>query len=97
MVIIIYIYEHILRYNFIRINLSRNIGTSNELSLFTATPGIWNPWSLTFVRNNVRYHFPHPNERMRIKKHGWKARMATLAGRRILMRRILRGKHCLSH
>ncbi|XP_014481889.1 PREDICTED: 39S ribosomal protein L34, mitochondrial [Dinoponera quadriceps] len=73
-------------------------GTSSQLcSMFNATPGLWNSWSMTFVRNRMRYHFPHPNERMRIKKHGWYARMATPGGRRILMRRILKGKHVLSH
>lgn len=49
------------------------------------------------VRNKMRYHFPHPNERMRIKKFGWFARMATPNGRKILQRRILKGKHVLSH
>jgi len=54
-------------------------------------------WSLSFIRNKTRYHFPHPNETKRIKKHGWAARMATPAGRRIIMRRILKGKHVLTH
>ncbi|XP_032680231.1 39S ribosomal protein L34, mitochondrial [Odontomachus brunneus] len=72
------------------------VGVPSQLcSMFNATSG--NSWSLTFVRNKMRYHFPHPNERMRIKKHGWRTRMATPAGRKILMRRILKGKHCLSH
>lgn len=45
----------------------------------------------------MRYHFPRPNERRRIKRHGWITRMSTLSGRKILMRRILKGKYVLSH
>ncbi|XP_069946570.1 large ribosomal subunit protein bL34m [Cherax quadricarinatus] len=48
-------------------------------------------------RTNVRNHFPRPNERKRILRHGWKQRMSTAAGRRVLMRRILKGRHILSH
>ncbi|XP_076751728.1 mitochondrial ribosomal protein L34 [Xylocopa sonorina] len=58
---------------------------------------ITNPWSLTLSRSIIRYNFPRPNERRRIKRHGWEARMATPGGRRILMRRILKGKYVLSH
>ncbi|KAL6439061.1 hypothetical protein ACFW04_003806 [Cataglyphis niger] len=71
--------------------------SSQLSSTVSTTPVLWNPWSLTFIRNKMRYHFPHPNERMRIKKHGWFARMATPMGRKILQRRILKGKHVLSH
>ncbi|XP_011877901.1 PREDICTED: 39S ribosomal protein L34, mitochondrial [Vollenhovia emeryi] len=67
---------------------------TSELS--TATT-VWSPWSLTFVRNRVRYHFPRPSETKRIKKHGWLTRLSTPNGRRILQRRILKGKHVLSH
>ncbi|XP_011159187.1 39S ribosomal protein L34, mitochondrial isoform X1 [Solenopsis invicta] len=72
---------------------------SNQLSStsVTVTPVIWSPWNLTFIRNRMRYHFPHPSETKRIKKHGWFARLATPSGRRILQRRILKGKHVLSH
>ncbi|KAL6254390.1 hypothetical protein P5V15_014438 [Pogonomyrmex californicus] len=73
-------------------------GTSSHLSLtVNATSALWSPWSLTFVRNRMRYHFPHPNESKRIKKHGWWARLSTPSGRKILQRRILKGKHVLSH
>ncbi|XP_070163936.1 large ribosomal subunit protein bL34m [Polyergus mexicanus] len=75
-----------------------HVGASSQLSsAVSVTPVLWNSWSLTFVRNKIRYHFPHPNERMRIKKHGWFARMATPSGRKILQRRILKGRHVLSH
>ncbi|CAL1673383.1 unnamed protein product [Lasius platythorax] len=73
------------------------VGASSQLPTVSVTPVLWNPWNLIFVRNRMRYHFPHPKERMRIKKHGWFARMATPSGRRILQRRILKGKHVLSH
>ncbi|XP_043528299.1 39S ribosomal protein L34, mitochondrial [Frieseomelitta varia] len=58
---------------------------------------ITNLWNLTLSRSIIRYHFPHPNERRRIKRFGWKTRMSTLGGRKILMRRILKGKYVLSH
>ncbi|XP_033323024.1 mitochondrial ribosomal protein L34 [Megalopta genalis] len=61
------------------------------------SPAVTNLWSLTLNRTSMRYHFPRPNERRRIKRHGWYARMATPSGRRILMRRILKGRHVLSH
>ncbi|XP_027211766.2 uncharacterized protein mRpL34 [Penaeus vannamei] len=48
-------------------------------------------------RTNVRNHFPRPSEVKRVKRHGWKARMATLSGRKVLMRRILKGRHVYSH
>ncbi|XP_060823178.1 large ribosomal subunit protein bL34m [Bombus pascuorum] len=61
------------------------------------SPIITNPWSLILSRTKIRHHFPRPNERRRIKRHGWDARMSTLSGRKILMRRILKGKYVLSH
>ncbi|KAI4495930.1 hypothetical protein M0802_008145 [Mischocyttarus mexicanus] len=44
-----------------------------------------------------RYNFPKPSEYKRVIKLGWNARMSTPEGRRVLMRRILKGKHVLSH
>ncbi|XP_017770085.1 PREDICTED: uncharacterized protein LOC108557886 [Nicrophorus vespilloides] len=49
------------------------------------------------IRNVIRCHFPRPSERKRIKRHGWEKRMSTPEGRRVLMRRILKGKHVYSH
>lgn len=54
-------------------------------------------WGHIFVRNKVRCYFPRPCELKRIKRHGYKARLSTAAGRRIIMRRILKGRHVLSH
>ncbi|KAJ3653081.1 hypothetical protein Zmor_018998 [Zophobas morio] len=51
----------------------------------------------TSVRTIIRWHFPRPSERKRIVRHGWKQRMSTPAGRRILMNRILKGRHVYSH
>ncbi|KAG7196351.1 hypothetical protein KM043_001331 [Ampulex compressa] len=62
-----------------------------------AAPTVTSRWGLIFARTKMRYHFPHPNERKRVKKFGWFARMATLSGRKIIMRRILKGKHVLTH
>lgn len=53
--------------------------------------------SLMPIRTNIRCHFPRPNERMRIKKHGYKKRLTTQAGLRVLLRRILKGRHVISH
>ncbi|GJQ80662.1 hypothetical protein Trydic_g9246 [Trypoxylus dichotomus] len=50
-----------------------------------------------FTRNIIRCHFPRPSERKRIKKHGYWKRMSTETGRRVIMRRILKGRHVLSH
>ncbi|XP_063882320.1 large ribosomal subunit protein bL34m-like [Scylla paramamosain] len=48
-------------------------------------------------RTNVRCHFPKPSEKRRIKRHGWEKRMSSFNGREILRRRILKGRHVLSH
>ncbi|XP_076177831.1 mitochondrial ribosomal protein L34 isoform X1 [Ptiloglossa arizonensis] len=66
-------------------------------SSIIGSPAIPNQWSLTFSRTKIRYCFPRPNEYRRIKRHGWNTRMATLSGRKILMRRILKGRYVLSH
>ncbi|CAG2184168.1 unnamed protein product [Oppiella nova] len=49
------------------------------------------------VRHNVRWFFEKPSEVKRIRKHGWIARISTQKGRNIVMRRILRGRHVLTH
>jgi large subunit ribosomal protein L34 len=49
------------------------------------------------VRTKVRCYFPRPCEYKRIKRHGLKARLATAGGRRIIMRRILKGRHVITH
>ncbi|XP_014614244.1 PREDICTED: uncharacterized protein LOC106792365 [Polistes canadensis] len=50
-----------------------------------------------FYMTKPRYNFPKPSEYKRVTRLGWHARMSTPEGRRILMRRILKGKHVLSH
>lgn len=54
-------------------------------------------WGRVFVRTKARCYFPRPCEYKRIKRHGWKARLATAGGRRVIMRRILKGRHVLTH
>lgn len=49
------------------------------------------------MRTNIRNNWPRPREGKRIKVHGWLKRMSTVSGRRVLMRRILKGRHVLSH
>lgn len=53
--------------------------------------------NLEQVRTKVRKHFARPSERKRIKAHGWETRLKTPSGRAIIMRRILAGRHTLSH
>ncbi|XP_053612123.1 large ribosomal subunit protein bL34m [Plodia interpunctella] len=52
---------------------------------------------LTTIRTKVRCYFPRPNEVRRVRRHGWKTRMSTPAGRRTIMRRLLKGRFVLSH
>ena len=80
-------------------------------SITTYTPGIgqWsssgkeanivktNPWSKHFRISKVRCHFPRANEAKRVKTHGWNVRMSTEGGRKVLMNRILKGRHVLAH
>ncbi|XP_052867753.1 39S ribosomal protein L34, mitochondrial [Anopheles cruzii] len=54
-------------------------------------------WGLLLSRTVMRNHFPRARETKRVRVHGWLKRMSTPAGRRILMRQILKGKHVLSH
>uniref|UniRef100_A0A1L8DRH8 Large ribosomal subunit protein bL34m n=2 Tax=Nyssomyia neivai TaxID=330878 RepID=A0A1L8DRH8_9DIPT len=54
-------------------------------------------WSLVFSRTNIRNNFPRPSEIKRVRKLGLQARLATAGGRRVIMRRILKGKHVLAH
>ncbi|CAH2267309.1 jg14774 [Pararge aegeria aegeria] len=52
---------------------------------------------LSCIRTKVRCYFPRPNEVRRVRRHGYKTRMSTPNGRRIIMRRLLKGKFVLSH
>ncbi|KAJ3620476.1 hypothetical protein MTP99_004423 [Tenebrio molitor] len=67
------------------------------LSLRQALPSLIGGMYETSVRTMIRCHFPRPSERKRILRHGWKQRMSTPAGRRILMNRILKGRYVYSH
>lgn len=49
------------------------------------------------VRTNIRNYFPRPRENKRVLVHGWNKRMSTPSGRRIIMKRILKGRHSLAH
>lgn len=54
-------------------------------------------WSAMTTRNVIRIHFPRAREGKRVKTHGWAKRMSTPEGRRVIMRRILKGRHALTH
>ncbi|XP_047996175.1 39S ribosomal protein L34, mitochondrial [Leguminivora glycinivorella] len=71
----------------------------HTISQVTPTTSLVKPdsFSLQSIRTNVRCYFPRPNEVKRVRRHGWKARMSTPAGRRIIMRRLLKGRFVLTH
>ncbi|XP_026325876.1 39S ribosomal protein L34, mitochondrial [Hyposmocoma kahamanoa] len=52
---------------------------------------------MSAIRTKVRCYFPRPSEVKRVRRHGWEYRMSTPNGRKIIMRRILKGRHVLSH
>jgi large subunit ribosomal protein L34 len=52
---------------------------------------------MAFVRTNIRNYFPRAKEGKRVKIYGWKTRMNLPEQRRIIMRRIVKGRHVLSH
>ncbi|XP_045775394.1 39S ribosomal protein L34, mitochondrial [Maniola jurtina] len=52
---------------------------------------------LSCIRTKVRCYFPRPNEVRRVRRHGWNTRISTPNGRRIIMRRLLKGRFVLSH
>lgn len=92
--------EKLTRTNF---NRWKNIRMATP-SLQTASQGLTgtNPmvggaWSTLSVRTNIRDNFPRAKETKRITVHGWEKRMSTKNGRKIIMRRILKGKHVLAH
>ncbi|KAG5680280.1 hypothetical protein PVAND_009798 [Polypedilum vanderplanki] len=62
--------------------------TSNSLPAIDST---------FLVRTKIRDNFPRAKETYRIKKLGWKARLSYNGGRRLIWRRILKGKHVLTH
>ncbi|XP_015518576.1 large ribosomal subunit protein bL34m [Neodiprion pinetum] len=72
-------------------------GITNGLCVSSVNATAGGTWALIPVRNKIRWHFPKARETIRIVRHGWNTRMSTPNGRRILMRRILKGRHVLSH
>ncbi|XP_026463644.1 39S ribosomal protein L34, mitochondrial [Ctenocephalides felis] len=70
---------------------------SSAQALVPVLPNAGGLFSLTSIRTKIRIHFPRPNERRRVKRHGWEFRMSTTNGRRVIMRRILKGRHVLTH
>lgn len=54
-------------------------------------------FSFTSIRTKVRCYFPRPNEVRRVRRHGWETRMSTPNGRKVIMRRMLKGRFVLSH
>ncbi|XP_026749859.1 39S ribosomal protein L34, mitochondrial [Galleria mellonella] len=54
-------------------------------------------FSVTAIRTKVRCYFPRPNEVKRVRRHGWQTRISTPNGRRVIMRRLLKGRYVLTH
>lgn len=54
-------------------------------------------FSLYSIRTKVRCYFPRPNEVRRVRRHGWETRMSTANGRKVIMRRLLKGRFVLTH
>ncbi|CAG9566002.1 unnamed protein product [Danaus chrysippus] len=52
---------------------------------------------LASIRTKVRCYFPRPNEVRRVRRHGWNTRISTPNGRRVIMRRLLKGRFVLTH
>ncbi|KAF7286609.1 hypothetical protein GWI33_004648 [Rhynchophorus ferrugineus] len=70
------------------------LSVSSKCHNFVITPGgMYN----VITRGVIRDHFPRPSEKKRVKRHGWRQRMSTAAGRRVLMNRILKGRFIYSH
>ncbi|RZF44903.1 hypothetical protein LSTR_LSTR015569 [Laodelphax striatellus] len=76
----------------------RSILAPNNSSMLSALPGgMTDPWSMGSVRTSIVNTFPYPRETKRVRVHGFKKRMSTPGGRKVLMRRILKGRFILSH
>ncbi|KAI5651380.1 ribosomal protein l34 domain-containing protein [Phthorimaea operculella] len=79
--------------------LRQGLHTMSQITSGGASSSLVKPESclLSSIRTKVRCYFPRPNEVMRVRKHGWEKRMSTSTGRRVIMRRLLKGRHVLSH
>uniref|UniRef100_T1J9L9 Large ribosomal subunit protein bL34m n=1 Tax=Strigamia maritima TaxID=126957 RepID=T1J9L9_STRMM len=76
------------------------LGLRNVSSMSAPVSGLFRAVFLPIhqsVRTTVRNHFPKASEHIRITRHGWKKRMSTIDGQKVIMRRILRGRFVLSH
>ncbi|GAB6031461.1 hypothetical protein CHUAL_009230 [Chamberlinius hualienensis] len=68
------------------VNVSSNIG-----------PQLFGTLGLQQIRCRVKNYFSRPSEHKRIRKHGWKKMMSTAGGRMVVMRRLLKGRHAITH
>lgn len=60
-------------------------------SLQNAYQGLNVNVNLNQFRSKSRYYLPNPTEVKRVRKQGFKRKLQTAAGRKILMDRILKG------
>ncbi|XP_039442029.1 39S ribosomal protein L34, mitochondrial [Culex pipiens pallens] len=75
-------------------SLAGNVGATVLSEVGSIVGGAWSTLS---ARTVIRNQFPRARETKRVRVHGWWKRMATAEGRRLLMRRILKGRHSISH
>ncbi|CAH0687722.1 unnamed protein product [Spodoptera exigua] len=78
----------------VRQNLFQMASTVAPCTTSLAKPDCF---SVSSIRTKVRCYFPRPNEVRRVNRHGWKTRMSTPNGRRVIMRRLLKGRFVLTH
>uniref|UniRef100_A0A1Q3FIC8 Large ribosomal subunit protein bL34m n=1 Tax=Culex tarsalis TaxID=7177 RepID=A0A1Q3FIC8_CULTA len=77
--------------------LQQSLAGSVGVALSESTSVVGGAWSTLSARTVIRNQFPRARETKRVRVHGWWKRMATPEGRRLLMRRILKGRHSISH
>nr|XP_033812416.1 39S ribosomal protein L34, mitochondrial isoform X2 [Geotrypetes seraphini]XP_033812417.1 39S ribosomal protein L34, mitochondrial isoform X2 [Geotrypetes seraphini] len=55
------------------------------------------PWTQQQIRTKKRGTEYQPNNRKRIRTHGWEKRISTRGGIEVILRRMLKGRKSLTH
>jgi len=73
--------------------LPASVASVAEASPATAV----SPWNFQSLRTKgVRNYFPRPREVKRYKCHSWWYRLRTTNGKKLIMKRMLKGRHSLA-